>query len=229
VCFSLLFLANTYFVAVAQAQEQPNSSTHIVDYYLPLAKAGNVDAQFLLGLGYERGLAEAVDRRAAARWYRMAAESGHTKAAYRLALLMLRGDSVPTDPVQAVQFFKQAASADHPEALYYLGYIYERGLTGSPDLAAALGYFEQSARLGLTAAMKAAANGPMSGVLGYTEEAVVSADFVGDTHSSIYDATAGIELNDGFFKIVSWYDNEIGYSNRLLDMLRMMAEKDGIS
>ncbi len=76
-------------------------------------------------------------------------------------------------------------------------------------------------------AMRAAADGPMKGVLAYTEEAVVSSDFVGDLHSSIYDATAGIELNDRFFKIVSWYDNEAGYAARCIDMMRMMADKDG--
>ena len=76
------------------------------------------------------------------------------------------------------------------------------------------------------AAMQAAAEGPMEGVLGYTEDPVVSSDFVGDPRSSIYDATAGIELNDRFFKIVSWYDNEMGYATRCLDMLRMMADTD---
>ena len=75
-------------------------------------------------------------------------------------------------------------------------------------------------------AMKAAADGPMSGVLGYTEEPLVSADFVGDTRSSIFDAKAGIELSDTFFKVISWYDNEAGYSSRCVDMLRMMAERD---
>ncbi len=78
------------------------------------------------------------------------------------------------------------------------------------------------------AAMKAASEGPMSGVLGYTEEAVVSSDFIGDPRSSIYDAGACIELNDRFFKVVSWYDNEAGYANRCIDMLKMLAEKDGI-
>ncbi len=78
----------------------------------------------------------------------------------------------------------------------------------------------------INAAMKAAANGSMKGVLGYTEEEVVSSDFIGDPHSSIYDAKAGIELNDRFFKVVSWYDNEAGYANRCVDMLRMLASKD---
>ncbi|MFD2825493.1 type I glyceraldehyde-3-phosphate dehydrogenase [Leeuwenhoekiella polynyae] len=65
---------------------------------------------------------------------------------------------------------------------------------------------------------KAASEGEMAGVLGYTEEAVVSQDFVGDARTSIFDAGAGIELNSKFFKIVSWYDNEFGYSNKLVDL-----------
>ncbi len=80
----------------------------------------------------------------------------------------------------------------------------------------------------INAAMKKASEGAMSGVLGYTEEEVVSSDFIGDRRSSIYDAGAGIELNSRFFKVVSWYDNEAGYAARCVDMLRMMAEKDGI-
>ena len=80
----------------------------------------------------------------------------------------------------------------------------------------------------INAAMKAASEGPMKGVLGYTEEEVVSSDFISDPHSSIYDAKAGIELNSNFFKVVSWYDNEAGYANRCVDMLRMMADKDGL-
>lgn len=79
----------------------------------------------------------------------------------------------------------------------------------------------------LNAAMKSASEGSLSGVLGYTEEQVVSSDFIGDAHSSIFDSMAGMELNDRFFKIVSWYDNEWGYASRCADMLRMMAEKDG--
>ncbi len=78
----------------------------------------------------------------------------------------------------------------------------------------------------INAAMKAAAEGEMQGVLGYTEEQVASSDFIGDPHSSIFDANAGIELNDRFFKVVSWYDNEAGYANRCIDMLRFMARKD---
>jgi glyceraldehyde 3-phosphate dehydrogenase len=78
----------------------------------------------------------------------------------------------------------------------------------------------------VNAAMKVAAEGPMKGVLCYTEDPVVSSDFVGDTHSSIFDAGAGIELNDRFFKIISWYDNEAGYATRCVDMLELMANKD---
>jgi glyceraldehyde 3-phosphate dehydrogenase len=80
----------------------------------------------------------------------------------------------------------------------------------------------------INAAMKQAADGSMKGVLAYTEEEVVSSDFISDPHSSIFDALAGIELNDRFFKVVAWYDNEMGYACRCLDMLRMMAEKDGV-
>ncbi len=76
-------------------------------------------------------------------------------------------------------------------------------------------------------AMRAASHGPMEGVLAYTEEEVVSSDFIGDPHSSIYDAKAAIELNDRFFKIVAWYDNEAGYAHRCVDMLRYIAEGDG--
>lgn len=66
--------------------------------------------------------------------------------------------------------------------------------------------------------IKEASEGPLKGILGYTEEEVVSQDFVHDSRSSIFDLKAGLALNDNFFKIVSWYDNEWGYSNRLLDL-----------
>ncbi len=79
----------------------------------------------------------------------------------------------------------------------------------------------------ISAAMKSASEGSMKGVLGYTEEEVVSSDFIGDPRSSIYDAKAGIELNKRFFKIVSWYDNEAGYAARCVDMLKLFAAKDG--
>jgi len=71
---------------------------------------------------------------------------------------------------------------------------------------------------GVKAAMKAASEGELAGILGYTEEAVVSQDFVGDVRTSIFDAGAGIELNSKFFKVVSWYDNETGYSNKLIEL-----------
>lgn len=77
------------------------------------------------------------------------------------------------------------------------------------------------------AAMKAASEGPLKGVLGYTDEEVVSSDFMSDPRSSIYDAKACIQLSDRFFKVVSWYDNEFGYASRCVDMLAMMAKKDG--
>lgn len=80
----------------------------------------------------------------------------------------------------------------------------------------------------INAAMKTASQTSMSGVLAYTEEEVVSSDFIGDRHSSIYDAKAGIELNKHFFKVVSWYDNEAGYAARCVDMLRMFAQRDGV-
>ena len=71
---------------------------------------------------------------------------------------------------------------------------------------------------GVMKAIKDASEGALAGVLGYTEELVVSQDFIGDARTSIVDANAGIELNGSFFKIVSWYDNEAGYSNKLLDL-----------
>jgi len=76
--------------------------------------------------------------------------------------------------------------------------------------------------------MKAASEGSLRGILGYTEAEVVSTDFNGDAHSSIFDAGAGIELNPNFFKVVSWYDNEWGYSRRVLDLLTHMAKKEGL-
>lgn len=66
--------------------------------------------------------------------------------------------------------------------------------------------------------MKEAANGELKGILGYTDEQVVSSDFMTDTHSSIFDAKAGIGLNKNFFKVISWYDNEAGFSQRMLDL-----------
>ena len=73
--------------------------------------------------------------------------------------------------------------------------------------------------------MKEASETTLKGILGYTEEAVVSNDFIGSELSSIFDADACIELNSNFFKLVSWYDNEMGYSNRVLDLIRYMIKK----
>ena len=72
-------------------------------------------------------------------------------------------------------------------------------------------------------AMKKASEGELKNILAYTDELVVSQDFVGCTNTSIYDAKAGIELNDHFFKVVSWYDNEAGYSNKLVDLAQHVA------
>ena len=78
----------------------------------------------------------------------------------------------------------------------------------------------------ICAAMKAASEGELKGILGYTEDAVVSSDFLGDTRTSIFDAGAGIALTDTFVKVVSWYDNEIGYSNKVLDLIAYMYGVD---
>jgi len=80
----------------------------------------------------------------------------------------------------------------------------------------------------INAAMKKASETTMKGFLGYTEDQVVSSDFIGCPLSSIYDANAGIELNSRFFKLISWYDNEMGYSNRVIDLMKLMAKKDGL-
>jgi len=69
-------------------------------------------------------------------------------------------------------------------------------------------------------AMKEASEGELKGILGYTEDAVVSNDFLGDSRTSIFDADAGISLNDNFVKVVSWYDNEWGYSNKVVDLIQ---------
>lgn len=76
----------------------------------------------------------------------------------------------------------------------------------------------------ICATMKKASEGSLKGILGYTEDAVVSQDFIGDTQSSIFDATAGISLTDNFVKLVSWYDNEVGYSNRVLDLVAHISK-----
>jgi glyceraldehyde 3-phosphate dehydrogenase len=71
-------------------------------------------------------------------------------------------------------------------------------------------------------AMKTAADGPLKGILGYTEDSVVSSDFIGDSRTSIFDAEAGISLNDNFVKVVAWYDNEWAYSCKILDLIAHM-------
>ena len=79
----------------------------------------------------------------------------------------------------------------------------------------------------ICAAMEEASKGELAGVLGYTNEEVVSADFLGDTRTSIFDAKAGIQLTPTFVKVVSWYDNEIGYSNKVLDLIAHMKKVNG--
>ncbi|MBI1769629.1 MAG: type I glyceraldehyde-3-phosphate dehydrogenase [Bacteroidetes bacterium] len=76
----------------------------------------------------------------------------------------------------------------------------------------------------IKAAMKEASEGEMKGILGYTEDEVVSQDFLGDARTSIFDAKAGIALNNNFVKVVSWYDNEWGYSNKLIDIVQELAK-----
>jgi glyceraldehyde 3-phosphate dehydrogenase len=77
----------------------------------------------------------------------------------------------------------------------------------------------------INAAMKAAAEGPMKGVFGYTEDPVVSSDFKGDSNSSIFDAGCTMMLGDKFAKVVSWYDNEWAYSERVGDLITFMVKK----
>ncbi len=79
----------------------------------------------------------------------------------------------------------------------------------------------------ICAAMKKASEGELKGILGYTEDAVVSSDFLGCTLTSIFDANAGVYLTDKFVKVVSWYDNEIGYSNKVLDLIAHMKQVNG--
>jgi len=78
----------------------------------------------------------------------------------------------------------------------------------------------------IKAAVQAASEGPLKGILGYSDEEVVSTDFIGDNHSSIFDAKAGIALNKTFVKLISWYDNEYGYSCRVVDLIKYMQSKD---
>ena len=78
----------------------------------------------------------------------------------------------------------------------------------------------------IKAAIKKAAEGELKGILDYTEDDVVSTDFITDSHTSVFDAKAGISLNDNFVKLVSWYDNEWGYSNKVVDLIEHMAKVD---
>ena len=77
----------------------------------------------------------------------------------------------------------------------------------------------------INAAMKSASESYLKNILGYTEDEVVSSDFIHDERSSIYDAGSSVELNSNFFKLVSWYDNEWGYSHRCVDLLTYMINK----
>jgi len=78
----------------------------------------------------------------------------------------------------------------------------------------------------IKAKVKEASEGHLKGILGYTEDEVVSSDFIGDTHSSIFDAKAGIQLNPQFVKLISWYDNEFGYSLRVVDLIKYIQTKN---
>ena len=79
----------------------------------------------------------------------------------------------------------------------------------------------------ICAAMKKASEGELKGILGYTEDKVVSSDFLGDPRTSIFDADAGVYLTDKFVKVVSWYDNEIGYSHKVIDLIKVMKKHNG--
>jgi len=91
------------------------------------------------------------------------------------------------------------------------------------DLTVRLG--KEATYAEICAKLKEASEGSMKGILGYTEDMVVSTDFLGDTRSSIFDAKAGIQLSGTFVKLVSWYDNEFGYSNRVIDLINHMHSK----
>ncbi|TKY73615.1 Glyceraldehyde-3-phosphate dehydrogenase, cytosolic [Spatholobus suberectus] len=77
----------------------------------------------------------------------------------------------------------------------------------------------------IKSAIKEESEGKLKGILGYTEDDVVSTDFVGDSRSSIFDAKAGVALNEKFVKLIAWYDNEWGYSNRIVDLIVHIAKK----
>jgi len=76
-------------------------------------------------------------------------------------------------------------------------------------------------------AVREAAEGPLRGIMDFTDDLVVSTDFIGNTASCIFDANAGIQLNRNFVKLIAWYDNEWGYSKRVVDLLVFAAERDG--
>ena len=78
-------------------------------------------------------------------------------------------------------------------------------------------------------AMERAANGPMKGILAYCDEQLVSTDFISSTYSAIFDKEAGIALNDKFYKIIAWYDNEMGYACRVVDLIAYMAAHDKVA
>lgn len=78
----------------------------------------------------------------------------------------------------------------------------------------------------LCQAVKSAADGDMKGILEFTDEPVVSSDFIGSTASSIFDSKASIALNNKFFKLIAWYDNEMGYASRIIDLLLYMASRE---
>jgi glyceraldehyde 3-phosphate dehydrogenase len=80
----------------------------------------------------------------------------------------------------------------------------------------------------ICAAVEAAATGSMEGILGYTKDLIVSSDIIGDSRSSIFDSDAGIQLSPRFVKLITWYDNEWGYSHRLIDLCLHAAEIDGL-
>ena len=102
-----------------------------------------------------------------------------------------------------------------------LSKIDEYGLvTMSVETSGSSVYWRMPAHAG-----SAAAEGELKGILGYTDEEVVSSDFIHDARSSIFDAGSGIELNKRFFKLVSWYDNEWGYSNRVKDLILFLVKK----
>jgi glyceraldehyde 3-phosphate dehydrogenase len=84
---------------------------------------------------------------------------------------------------------------------------------------------KQTSYAEISAAMKKASETYMKGILAWTADEVVSTDFIHDSHSSIFDAGSGIELNSKFFKLVSWYDNEWGYSNRVVDLVKFITGK----